>query len=149
MTKQFRSVNRGPKFWILFGTGFIFFCSLLVINAWPISLYIICRVVLYSTPDEITNIPDYTWIIGSFDSGVSLIMTLIWGNVRSCRETAMLDTSSLFIFTFDTGDESLKFASLGIMMGKAVRVIAWVSEVTLFSSIPLVKLPSLAALGLL
>lgn len=53
------------------------FFLLLTRNAWPISLYMICRVVLYSTPDEITNIPDYTWIIGSFDSGVSLIMTLI------------------------------------------------------------------------
>ena len=49
----------------------------------------------------------------------------------------MFDTSSLFIFTFDTGELSLKLASVGIITGNAVRVrdIGGV-EVRLLSSAP-------------
>lgn len=109
----------------------------------------ICRVVLYSIFDEIINIFDYIWIIGLFDFGVLLIMILIWGNVCLCCEIVMLDILLLFIFMFDMGDESLKFVLFGIMMGKVVCVIVWVSEVILFSFILLVKLLLLVVFGLL
>lgn len=53
---------------------------------------------------------------------MSFMITLICGNVRSLLETAMFDTSSLFILTFETGELSLKFVSVGIITGNIGRV---------------------------